>query len=270
MTRRHRSHDPARRSRPAPGHGDARPAHARELTRVAGLPSVQALFAAAPERVERLFYVPELAEAARGFVRAMVAARRPHRQVPAAELQRIAGSVMHGGIVAVARPKPILELDAHALLAAVDVPRLLLVLDGVSNPHNLGAIARSAAFFGLDRLVISGQPAQALPSDAAFRIAEGGLDALAIQRATNLPAALRVLGRRYRIVGTALERATPLAQLRRDRPITLILGNEERGLDAATRAACSDVVAIPGAGRVQSLNVAAAAAVLIYELGAPR
>jgi len=239
--------------------------HARELLRVAGLPAVRALFARDATRVERLFFLPELAASAAPFAAALARARRPYRAVAAAELARIAGSAMHGGIVAVARP-PALDLrDAGAVVAWARGAPMLLVLDGVANPQNLGAIARSAAFFGVTRLLLSADPAQALPSDAAYRIAEGGLDRIDLCRVADLPAALAALGRGFRVVGTALTpSAVPLATVPRDRPVALVLGNEERGLGPATMAACQIVARIPGSGLVQSLNVAATAAIVLH------
>ena len=127
----------------------------------------------------------------------------------------------------------------------------------------MGAIVRSAAFFGLDRVVLADRPDQALPSDASYRVAEGGFEHLDLYRAP-LPAALRELKQAYRVVGTVLGgRAVP-ATWGTSRPAALVLGNEESGLDPAVVAACDEVVTIPGSGSVQSLNVAAAAAILMY------
>ena len=78
--------------------------------------------------------------------------------------------------------------------------------------------------------------------------------------------ALPALKRAYRVVGTTPGDGTPLAEFHSERPVALILGNEESGIDPATRALCDTVVTIPGGGQVQSLNVAAAAAVLCYAL----
>jgi TrmH RNA methyltransferase len=239
----------------------------RPLLRVAGLPAVAALFATAPERVERLFFDERLKGAVGGFCAALARARKPYRLVPEDELARVAGSVLHGGVVAVAQPRPVLPLDlAEAALWARDGAPLLL-LDGVGNPHNLGAIARSAAFFGLRHLVLSDHPAQALPSDASYRVAEGGLEHLAVYRATNVAAALRRLARSYRVLGTALDQGKPLAALAPTaRPAALVLGNEETGLPRATLEACDEIVTIPGAGQIQSLNVSVSAGILLYAL----
>jgi len=243
------------------------PKETRPLMRVAGLPAVSALFASAPERVERLFFDERMKSKVAPFCMALAKARKPYRLVPSEELERVAGGVMHGGVVAVAQPRPVEPFDAETAVrwAADGVP--LLLLDGVGNPHNLGAIARTAAFFGLTRLVLSDHPAQALPSDASYRVAEGGLEQLTIYRAADLPAALRRLKRGYRVLGTALERGTPLASLSpAARPVALVLGNEETGLPRATLAACDEVVTIPGAGGVQSLNVSVSAGILLYAL----
>jgi TrmH RNA methyltransferase len=253
--------------RKKPGRRSHRKAGERDdLVRVGGLPAVAALFARSPERVERLFFLEERRRDVEEFCRVLARGRKPFRQVGADELARVAGSVLHGGVVAVAQPQPVRAFDPAAAADWGSTTPLLLVLDGIGNPHNLGAIVRSAAFFGLDRIVLSGRADQAGPSNAAHRVAEGGLEYVQLYRADRLPEALRHLKRSYRIVGTALGRGGTLDRVLRDRPIALVLGNEEHGLDAATLAACDDIVTIGGSGWVQSLNVAATAAILIHAL----
>jgi len=261
---------PPRHRREVPQRPPTRPhqprgAHARELIRVAGLPAVQALFARGAERIERLFFLAEHQSALSPITAALARARKPFRVVADDELARIAASAMHGGVVAVAQPKPIAAFDPVLAAQWSQRERLIVVLDGISNPHNLGAIARTAAFFGVAHMILSDHPAQAQPSDAAYRIAEGGLDHLELVRAMRLPQALAALGPHFRVVGTALAaQARALAAVPRDKPIALVLGNEEHGLDRATLAACEIVARIPGSGRVQSLNVAAASAIAIH------
>ena len=159
-----------------------------------------------------------------------------------------------------------------AMAAAHRPPKmaLLVVLDGVSNPHNLGAIARSAAFFGAGGLLLHEVPGQAMPSDAAYRTAEGGLEHLELHKTRNLRKALAALEPHYRTVAATLARdAMPLQTLPRDRPVALVLGNEERGVSADALEGCRRRVRILGAGPVQSLNVAQAAAVLLAALTNP-
>jgi TrmH RNA methyltransferase len=240
---------------------------AKDLSRIAGLPAVSALFATAPERVERLFFDDRLKPKTGEFCAALARVRKPYRLVAGDELERIAGTAMHGGIVAIALPKPVLVFDASEAAAWGRAGGPLLLLDGVGNPHNLGAIARTAAFFGWPRIVLSDHPAQAGPSDASFRVAEGGLDRVALYRAGRFATMLKTLRRSYLVVGAAPGGHRPLAELRRaGKPVALVLGNEEDGLPEATRRACDDVVTIPGAGSLQSLNVAASAAILLYAL----
>jgi len=241
------------------------PRHQRKLLNVCGLAAVGALFARDAARVERLFFEPRLAAALTGPRHAMARARKPYREVAADELARIAGTVRHGGVVAVAQPQSLLPLDRTEIAGWARAEPLLLVLDGIANPHNLGAVARSAAFFGVKRLILADRPDQALPSDAAYRVAEGGLEALTLHRAA-LPATLRSLKPAFRVLGTSPERGIPLAAVTRGVPTALVLGNEENGLNPRSLRECDEVVAIRGVGTVQSLNVAAAAAVLIYEL----
>lgn len=142
-----------------------------------------------------------------------------------------------------------------------------MILDGVGNPHNLGAIVRTMAFFGLTRLVISDHPGQAGLSESAYRVAEGGLEWVTIYRASDLPTALRGLKPHYHVVGTALsDKPSPsISDLKAgSRPIAVVLGNEEHGLPRETQKACESILTLPGSGRVQSLNVAATAAILVH------
>jgi len=239
----------------------------KDLSRVAGLPAVAALFATAPERVERLFFDERMKSPASRFCAELARAHKPYRLVEGAELQRVAGSAMHGGIVALAQPKAAPAFDAEDARGWARDGKLLVLLDGVGNPQNLGAIARTVAFFGLPRMVLSDHPAQAGVSDASLRIAEGGLEHIAVYRAVRFAAAVKALRQSYRVVAAAPGAHRPINDVRAgDKPFALVLGNEEDGVPKATLQACDDVVAIPGGGPVESLNVGASAAILIYAL----
>lgn len=241
----------------------------KSVARIAGLPAVTALFAVAPDRVERLFFDERVRARASPFCAELARARKPYRLVTSDELERVAGTMLHGGIVAIARPRPVHAFDSAAARAWARDGKLLLILDGIGNPHNLGAIARTAAFFGLPRIVLSDHPAQALPSDASYRVSEGGFEHIELYRAARLADALEGLRSSYRIVAAAPGRHRELGGLARgDKPFALVLGNEEEGLPKATVSACDDIVVIPGAGQIQSLNVAASAAILLYALSA--
>jgi len=252
-------------SRPIGQPGDGRPSHERHLLRICGLAAVRALFERDPVRVERLFFEDGLKGEVGAFCQTLARARKPYRQLAAAELARVAGTVLHGGVVAIAHSLPLVDFDPAATREWAQDGKPLLILDGVGNPHNLGAIVRSAAFFGIRHIVLADRPEQAHPSDASYRVAEGGFEHVSLYKAT-LPAALHQLHRIYDVIGTALGKGAAPPAWTGPRPVALVLGNEKTGLDAATIAACDAVVTIPGSGRVQSLNVAAAAAILMYLL----
>lgn len=258
-----------RENRPAPLVLKAAPREAesdRDLLRIAGMPAVAALMARSPQRVERLFYEERHREAAGAWCKLLAAARKPYRMVGREELDRVAGSKLHGGIVAVARPKAIPAFDPAAAVAEAGKRRLLLILDGIGNANNLGAVARTAAFLGIDRIVLSSDPRQALPTDAAYRVAEGGLEHVLVMRTPDLAAALAAIAPAYLTVAAVSGGGADPATLPRDRPVALLLGNEETGLSPAIAEACAARATIAGGGALDSLNVSVAAGILMHAL----
>jgi RNA methyltransferase, TrmH family len=237
----------------------------RKLLRIAGLPAVAALFATTPERVERLLFDARLKPEVSPFCAELARQRKPYREVEVEDLARLAGPVLHGGILALAQPRPVPAFDPAQAATWARRERLLLMLDGIGNPHNLGAIVRTAAFFGVPRIVISDHPEQAGPSDASYRVAEGGMEYVGLYRARHFAQALRSLRCSHCVIGAAAENGKPIDAIGvADRPVALVLGNEQHGLPRDTRRACDELVTLPGSGSVQSLNVAATAAILIY------
>lgn len=240
-----------------------------KVQRIAGEAAVAAVFATAPQRVQRLFFEDRLKGATGQWCLQLAQMRKSYRVVGTEELSRVAGTPMHGGIVALVDPRPVQAFDARAAAAWAKEGKPVLLLDGVSNPHNFGAIVRTAAFFGIRHLIVSDHSGQALPSDASYRVAEGGFEYLEIVRATNFARAVRDLRASFRVLGASAEGGKAFEALKADkRPDALILGNEEHGLSPATAAACDALVTIPGSGAVQSLNVAASAAILLHTLAA--
>jgi TrmH RNA methyltransferase len=231
-----------------------------QLTHICGLNAVTALFRRRPGDVARLYYTAAARLLAGPFCAELAKAKKPYRELPPDEMAKATGTAHHGGIAAVAKPVPVPFLDG---VNPPDVP-LLLVLDQIGNPHNLGAIARSAVFFGVRALLLHETPGAAMPSDAAYRTAEGALEYLDIFRTKDLARALRGLAPHYRIAAATLRReAVPYLTMPRDRKLALVLGNEERGVSEDVLHVCRREIRIDAAGPVQSLNVAQAAAVLL-------
>jgi len=250
------------------------PARHDEL-RLCGLAAVRARFAREPGSFKRLFFDKETGQRVGIICKVLAREKKVYRQVDAAELEKIAGSVHHGGIVAIVYAPPLRTPTAAELRAWAGRGEPLLVLDRIGNAHNLGAVARTAAFFGVPRIVIPDDPAAARPNDAAYRVAEGGFEHLEVYRVANLAALVRDLAAAgYDTVGAAA-RGGRLGAARTKpgeppaapaKPVALVLGNEEQGLAPDVTAACARLVTIPGSGKVESLNVSVAAAVLMWEL----
>jgi TrmH RNA methyltransferase len=259
---RRRPSDKRNRAKPKP----RPPVH--EEFKVSGLRAVTALFNARPDRIQRLFFVRELARDAQRITESLARARKPFRQVDAAELQRIAATLHHGGIVATIDP-PVVKIPGAADIQAwADAKAPVLILDGVSNPHNFGAILRTAAFLGIAHVVLSERKEQALPSEAAYRVAEGGMEHVTLYSPASLAVFCRNLSTRFRVIA-ASPRGQALGRLGRDphgRPPALVLGNEETGLDPSVARACDVLVAIAGTGAVESLNVSVAGGILMHTL----
>ncbi len=234
--------------------------------RICGVAPVRALFLRRAEDVIRLFYLPERRQEAGPLCAYLARTKRVYREVDETELARIAGTEHHGGIVAIASLRYAEELPGHALPANLPAAPILTVLDGIGNPHNLGAIARTAAFFGCKGLVLSDDDRQCDLSDAAFRTSEGGLEHLRVMRARHLPNLLLGMRQHYLTVAAVAAGGMAPEALPRGRPFALVLGNEETGIPEPTLAACEARVTLPGSGLVESLNVAAAAAVLLHAL----
>jgi 23S rRNA (guanosine2251-2'-O)-methyltransferase len=183
------------------------------------------------------------------------------RFAPRPALERLAGNVPHQNVVAVCAPKAYDTLESLLSVA----PPLLVVLDGVEDPANLGAIVRTAVAAGATGIVIPERRAAGL-SPAVARAAAGALEHTRIARVTNLVRALVELkARDVWVYGFEAPAAKSYRELDFARPCALVLGGEGRGLHRLVREACDELAHIPLRGPVASLNVSVAAAVALYE-----
>ncbi len=236
-----------------------------EFHRICGPNAVRALFLHRPDAALRLFFVETRAQFAAPLTRHLARRRAPYRVVPPDELARIAGTEHHGGIVAIAAPRFAMPLPDKLPPILWSAP-VLPVLDGIGNPHNLGAILRSAVFMGCRAAIISADERQADLSDAVFRTSEGAAEHIALFRSHDLPQVLRRMDGRLTTVAALATGGLPPEAVPRGKPVALLLGNEESGPSPLAIAACLGGVTLPAAGPVESLNVSVAAAVLINAL----
>jgi TrmH RNA methyltransferase len=241
-----------------------------EIT-ICGFAAVRARFQRDASSIIRLFFDRPTSKRIGLMCKALAAARKVYRCVEPSELEKIADSVHHGGIVAVVVDKAPREPSSADAAAWGRRHENIVVLDRIGNAHNLGAIARTAAYLGVPRIVIAGEPGSARPGAAAYRVAEGALDAIEIWSVPEIALFLRTLAASgFEVVGAATRGGAASGPGARGAgPWALVLGNEEHGLAPVVAAACTRLVTIAGGGRIESLNVSAAAAILIHELGRP-
>jgi 23S rRNA (guanosine2251-2'-O)-methyltransferase len=180
---------------------------------------------------------------------------------PERALTEEVGTRDHQGIVA--RVAPYRYADAYEL-AAVERP-LLVCLDQVTDPHNLGAVARSAEGAGATGVIVPAH-GSARVTPAVSRASAGAVEYLPVAVVPNLARFLtEVKGPGLWVWGAASDGGTPLWQADLDGGVAFVLGAEGRGLRPLVRRACDGIVSIPLAGRIESLNVSVAAALLLYE-----
>ncbi|KZY66269.1 23S rRNA (guanosine(2251)-2'-O)-methyltransferase RlmB, partial [Oleiphilus sp. HI0065] len=157
------------------------------------------------------------------------------------------------------------ENDLEALLDALDVPPFLLILDSVTDPHNLGACLRSADAAGVHALITPKD--KAAPLNAVARnVASGAADQVPLVRVTNLARTMRSLqDRGIWITGAAGEGESTIYQADFKGPMAIAMGAEGSGLRRLTREHCDQLSQIPMAGSVSSLNVSVATGVFLFE-----
>jgi TrmH RNA methyltransferase len=246
------------------------PREAAPLETVQGLRAGLAVFARRRDDIQRVAFSRIVRREVDELLR--WASSRPIECVEAndREMDRLAGSGHHEGLLVTCRPRKwaaIKEL-AETLLKAKGTA---IALERVRNPYNVGAILRTAAFFGVDAALLGAPaPHPGLPP-LAVRVAEGGAEHLVLARTTDLAdslSRLRSLG--VAVVGTDAGASTSVFGFSWARPTVVVVGHEREGLGPRARAQCTAVVSIRGSGSMDSLNVSAAAGVLIAQMLARR
>jgi len=230
--------------------------------RLYGLNAIRAVFARRPQAIRKLYLSGNRIPALQPLLAWCVANRVGYRVVEEADLDKLAASGHHEGVVAdVLREEP--ASLSEWLRELPEGPQLAIWLDGVGNPHNLGAILRSAAHFGVAAVLMPKDSTLAL-SGAAARVAEGGAEAVPMVRMGRSDNALTQLrGAGFALAATVVSGGDNAFATALPQRLVYVLGAESEGMDRDLVAACDLRLSNPGSGKVESLNVAAATAVLL-------
>jgi TrmH RNA methyltransferase len=257
---------PARK--PPAGTGD-RPAarhQGKAEEKYHGVRACEALFARRPKDIIRVYVGDERRRQFAGLLDHCAKARLGFQVVEADSLARLSGSMHHEGIVILARALP--RWGMPELLQKLDEQRLrgpLVYLDGVQNPHNLGAILRTAAHFGA--AAVLGAAGELPPlSPAAVRVAEGAAEYVPVCALAEPTADLaRLKERGFRVVATSSHRGGDVSREALGGRVVVVLGSEGEGVSKPIAALADAAVRIPGTGAVESLNVSVACGIMLAE-----
>jgi 23S rRNA (guanosine2251-2'-O)-methyltransferase len=234
---------------------------------VYGLHAVNAVLERSPERLLELWMAQPRDDARSRELKARAESAGVRVQMVRGEaLAKLVGDVAHQGAVAAVRP--LKGWDEHDLTAALGQIRgdpLLLILDGVTDPHNLGACLRTADAAGAHAVLIPKDRAAAVDG-VVRKVAAGAAEFVPVASVTNLARALGLLKERnIWVVGTDAEAPQTLYAADLNRPLALVFGAEGGGMRRLTRERCDFLVRIPMAGHAESLNVSVAAGVALFE-----
>ena len=233
-----------------------------------GIHAVQAVLANAPERLIEVYVLKgredkRLQPLLNELYNVGVSVQFLNRQT----LDKKADGEVHQGIIARVQPaKELNENDLDQILQHQQNP-LLLVLDGITDPHNLGACLRTADAAGVCAVIMPRDKSAQLTS-IARKVACGAAENVPLIRVTNLARTLRLLQQEYNVwvVGTAGEVTESLYQTKLSGTLALVMGAEGEGMRRLTREHCDQLISIPMAGSVSSLNVSVATGVCLFEI----
>jgi 23S rRNA (guanosine2251-2'-O)-methyltransferase len=237
---------------------------------VAGRRPVEEAFAARRE-ARRLLVVPERRPALDGLVLHAATLRIPVVEVEGGTLTAVAGFDGHQGVALVVAPRRWATLDEVAALAQARAePPLVLVLDHLEDPQNVGTLLRSAEACGVHGVLFPTRGAAPL-SPAAVKASAGAVEHLLLVPLTDLPASLADLhARGLRIVGADGDAPMTMREVDLRGPLAIVVGSEGRGLDARVRRRLDVLARIPMRGRVTSLNASVAGSILLFEASGQR
>jgi TrmH RNA methyltransferase len=244
---------------------------------ICGMKAALALAEYHPETINRLFLREDRLKLFTKICKNLAERKRPYKICDNEELERICKSVHHQGVVMMIEEPLIEALTREDLDLWAQAGKTGLVLHEVGNDHNLGAIARAAAFFDAHFIIVNEHDSEARLTTSAYRVAEGGMEHKTVKKIGDTAAFLKDAAREIMVIGTdvrARRRIGDLSGIVKDRRkgstrrpgIALVLGNEETGLPQNVKDNCSCLLRVPGTGNIESLSVSQAAALFLREI----
>jgi 23S rRNA (guanosine2251-2'-O)-methyltransferase len=232
-----------------------------------GVHAVRAVLERRPETLVAAKVLREASGKLGDLARALAARGVAVERVGRADLDRLTEGGVHQGIVVEVHAAPEFSIgDFEALVLARGRALRLLVLDGVEDPRNLGACLRTADAAGIDAVVVPKDHSAKLTA-VAVKTSTGAAESVPVFRAPNLARTLTWLKEaQVWVVGADAESRQSLYETKLATPVALVLGGEGRGIRRLTRDLCDELVYIPMAGTVESLNVSVATGILLFEL----
>ena len=245
---------------------------------VCGFEAVKALVKCNPQKITRFYYTRDRMMDFKDLFKSLAERKVPYNNIPEGELEKLSGTVHHQGVVAMIRQPEIPHLNTDITNEWLHNKESAILLDRVGNANNLGAIVRSAAFFGFKNIVIPLDEAQSSVTTSSYRVAQGGMEFVNVYSIRSIEKLLIAMEGKMLRFGTDVRGKTPVEKIselcnEKKKPALIVLGNEEHGISGIVRKNCDELVTIPftvdldekKSQPIESLNVAQAAAIVLYE-----
>ncbi len=236
--------------------------------RIYGESACLAVFKERPDDIIQLFYTKEKTKESPGLIREMTTSlaksKKAYHMVDRAELEKLTKATHHEDISLLVKKKKQQSIDEF--LKVKKNKSLLIVLEDVSNPHNIGAILRTAAHFGVDGIIVGNKTMAETAS--SIRVSEGGFEFVQIFESKNINETLSILAKeKYQIITTSSHAKKNLKDLKWNSKCVIVFGEEANGLSKDLLAK-GESINIKGTDAVESLNVSVAASILMYDFHA--
>ncbi len=250
---------------------DSKPMNAQRVdeTRIFGVNACRAVFQNRPDAIVRMYVaqnrIPQFTE----IMKYCAASRRAYHVIPEEELVNASGSEHHEGICMLIKRRAVMQAEEFLAQLPDDKECSILILENIGNPHNLGAILRSAAHFGVDAVFVNA--GASVHSGATARVAEGGVEHVMLVEYNDIAQLLENLRHNFiSIVTTSSHQSENLYSVDLPKRSAIFFGEEHRGLTRFVLEQSDVRVGIPGTGKIESLNVSVAAAVILSEVARRR